>query len=64
MGYCCSKQNTRKVDASTIYYGVDVKYPRKTCITIKKRNSRDKIIFTQINSLLICLQMLESKIDC
>ena len=47
MGYCCSKQNTRKVDASTIYYGVDVKYPRKTCITIKKRNSRDKIIYKE-----------------
>ena len=42
MGLCLSR--TKKVNASTIYYSVDVKYPRKTMITIKQRNSRDRII--------------------
>ncbi|OMJ83220.1 hypothetical protein SteCoe_15871 [Stentor coeruleus] len=42
MGYCCSRQ--LKVNASTVYFSGDAKYPRKTIITIKKRNSREKII--------------------
>lgn len=42
MGLCCTR--SPKVNASTMYYSVSVKYPRKTIITIKQRNSRDRII--------------------
>jgi hypothetical protein len=49
MGFCCSRQ--QKVNASTMYYSVDVRYPRKTIITIKKRNSREKIIRKEVIEL-------------
>ena len=52
MGYCCSKQKSNKVNASTVYYGMDVKYPRRTLITIKKRNSREKIIHRETLELI------------
>lgn len=42
MGLCCTR--SPKVNASTMYYSVSVKYPRKTILTIKQRNSRDRII--------------------
>lgn len=53
MGVCCYKQKSlRRVNASTMYYSVDVKYPRTTYITIQKRNSREKIIHTETMELV------------